>query len=169
MESNEKISFITVKQENEEDKNVPIGTTVDLVDYDQEHSLKDILGDCEDLINNSTTIIEKMTSTENDLTDCKEDLSELKQTINNISVLVQNLSDRLNNIPDVSQKAKEVFQEELIKTRIATSNILWNNGWNEGQQIDLTLREVLGDLLNFPGGVSNLRQWMESVQTRLSE
>lgn len=54
-------------------------------------------------------------------------------------------------------------------TKITINNILWNNGWREGQNVNLTLQQVLGNLINFPGGVDSLRDWIESVETRLSK
>lgn len=160
----ERISTIKVfSEESEEEEVYEIGVTTDEVDYKtQEEALKSL-----------TEVLGEFGTEEAPI---KNQLEEIKQTLDeyNISII-----ENTENISNIQRKIEEEIVpglvgnvEELVDNRIDEKinekNYLSSDiGWESGSQHNL--REVLGNLINFPNQATSLRDWIESIENRLNE
>lgn len=69
--------------------------------------------------------------------------------------------DEVVSVADIYSKAEQVFNDKFNNKKFTTSNVSWDGRTT-------TLRDVLGDLLNYPGGVETLRGWIERVENLLN-
>lgn len=65
------------------------------------------------------------------------------------------------SVADIYSKAEQVFNDKFNNKKFTTSNVSWDGRTT-------TLRDVLGDLLNYPGGVETLRDWIERTESKIS-
>lgn len=145
-------------QQNGAQQIVPIGALANNVEYDNQRNIKTILGDF-GLDENS--IAQQLHENENILNAQVPIVESHTERLNNLENSVANIEPYIAGIPTIKEKAAQVFTERFNNKRFSTSNIAWNN-------TDVTLQQVLGPLLNFPNGLSTLRDWIQSVETRLN-
>lgn len=145
-------------QQNGAQQTVPIGALANNIEYDNQRNIKTILGDF-GLDENS--IAQQLHENENILNAQVPIVESHTERLNNLENSVANIEPHIAGIPTIKEKAAQVFTERFNNKRFSTSNIAWNN-------TDVTLQQVLGPLLNFPNGLSTLRDWIQSVETRLS-
>lgn len=145
-------------QQNGAQQIVSIGALANNVEYDNQRNIKTILGDF-GLDENS--IAQQLHENENILNTQVPIVESHTERLNNLENSVANIEPYIAGIPTIKEKAAQVFTERFNNQRFSTNNIAWNN-------TNITLQQVLGPLLNFPNGLSTLRDWIQSVETRLS-
>lgn len=145
-------------QQNGTQQTVPIGALANNIEYDNQRSIKTILGNFE---LNENSIAQQLHENENILNAQVPLVESHTERLNTLENSVANIEPYIAGIPTIKEKATQVFNERFNNKRFSTNNIAWNN-------TNITLQQVLGPLLNFPNGFSTLRDWIQSVEIRLS-
>ena len=174
-------------QDNQVPAQVPIGTSVDYIDYNESETLKEVINNLINDLATKTSEISEIKDAEqnktNQISTINEDIQQLTTDMSNIKNYIEGqMEDRIQSIVDA----------KFANKKISSDNISWDSGHRGGSTHTLTLRGVLGDLLNFPGtihvdtsgtdensdqlseqsqtaevNISTLRDWIQSVEARL--
>ena len=150
--SNEVIKTIAVYEDNVLSGEVDIGTSANLVDYDNgtvEEALNDIKNQ---LITLNAAIVANTAKI--------EEMNEKFTTAKTIISKMNNVQDRLDQIPNEIQTQ---VQDAIDRKTFLTENIIYQQGIYYK-----TLKEVLGNLMNLPLSSTNLREWIEKISNQIS-
>lgn len=149
---NEVIKTIAVYEDNVLSGEVDIGTSANLVDYDNgtvEEALNDIK-------NQLITLNAAIAANTAKIEEMNEKFTTAKTIINKMD----NVQDRLDQIPNEIQTQ---VQDAIDRKTFLTENIIYQQG-----MYYKTLKEILGNLMNLPLNSTNLREWMEKISNILS-
>lgn len=146
LENNDSIIKKIVIENNGTYDQANIGTSAEYVDYNNT-SVADTLDNIQQQL---TRVIQQLTNNTEQITEMDETFGDARKVINKINLMQ-------NQIEHLSQDIGNQVQKNINNTTFFTKNIIWQDN------LERTLRSVLGNLINLPLQATNLRDWIEKI------
>lgn len=146
LENNDSIIKKIVIENNGTYDQANIGTSAEYVDYNNA-SVADTLDNIQQQL---TRVIQQLTNN-------TEQIAEMDETVGNARKAINKINLMQNQIEHLSQDIGNQVQKNINNTTFFTKNIIWQDN------LERTLRSVLGNLINLPLQATNLRDWIEKI------
>lgn len=146
LENNDSIIKKIVIENNGTYDQANIGTSAEYVDYNNT-SVADTLDNIQQQL---TRVIQQLTNN-------TEQIAEMDETVGNARKAINKINLMQNQIEHLSQDIGNQVQKNINNTTFFTKNIIWQDN------LERTLRSVLGNLINLPLQATNLRDWIEKI------
>lgn len=146
LENNDSIIKKIVIENNGTYDQANIGTSAEYVDYNNA-SVADTLDNIQQQL---TRVIQQLTNN-------TEQIAEMDETVGNARKAINKINSMKNQIEHLSQDIGDEVQKNINNTTFFTKDIIWQDN------LERTLRSVLGNLINLPLQATNLRDWIEKI------
>lgn len=146
LENNDSIIKKIIIENNGTYDQANIGTSAEYVDYNNT-SVADTLDNIQQQL---ARVIQQLTNNTEQITEMDETFGNARKVINKINLMQ-------NQIEHLSQDIGDQVQKNINNTTFFTKDIIWQDN------LERTLRSVLGNLINLPLQAINLRDWIEKI------